>query len=172
MTIRFVLALFLAGCAAQAQPIETKDTRESQLDPPPTDDSGEWAYIVIPNDRDYDAVASITGSSHDPKEMPAGEIGTPEPPPDASQPPEKVRIKKCGADPDCASPRVCLRPTGGPYPFGVCGEAIDTTGKPTPNRVVRACSVALPCPAGTGCVLAYGDYGMCFAAPPKNATAP
>lgn len=164
MTLRFgctALLLLAFGCAGQAQPLEVEDERTEQV-APPGDDGGEWAYLVIPNDREFDELAPITGSSHDPKEMPAGNIGTPDP--DEAKPElgEKVRIKKCGTDADCPKPRACLRPTGGPHPYGVCGDAIDHLGRPTPNRIVRSCGVHLACPGGARCVLAYEDYGMCF----------
>lgn len=151
--------LLLLGCAGQAQPIEDTSTHESKLENLPVDD-GEWAYVAIRDDRDFDTLAPITGSSHDPKEMPAGEIGTPSP--ESEQPVEEtMRIKKCDADADCPK-RACLRPTGGPHPFGVCGESVDHLGRPTPNRVVLGCGISRSCPGGGKCVLAYGDYGMCF----------
>ena len=157
---RYLFLLLALGCAAQARPLETEDKHDSRLEAPPTDNSGEWAYIAIPNDRDFDFVAPITGGSHDPKEMPAGNIGTPEP---EEQPPveDEMRIKKCNVDDDCPT-KACLRPTGGPHPFGVCGEAVDHLGRPTPNRVVHSCGIHLACPGNAKCVLAYEDYGMCF----------
>jgi hypothetical protein len=157
---RCLILLLLVGCAGNATPLEAKDTRDSRLDVVDTDNDGEWAYIVIDADRDYDQVAPITGGSHNPKEMPPGNTGTPEPETQESVP-EKIKIKKCGADADCPS-KACLRPTGGPHPYGVCGEAVDHLGRPTPNRIVHSCGIHLACPGGAKCVLAYEDYGMCF----------
>ena len=159
--------VLILGCAGQAQPIESKDQHDSRLEAP-EQGSGEWAYILIDDARDYDELAPVTGGSHDPKEMPPGNVGTPDPEPPQGNLQEKVRIKKCGADADCAG-RACLRPTGGPHPYGVCGDAVDHLGRPTPNRTVRSCSVALGCPPNTQCVLAYTDYGVCFA---KSASEP
>jgi hypothetical protein len=159
-TTSAALALIL-GCAGQAQPIESKDTHDSRLETIP-DSGGEWAYIVIQEDLDSNELAPVTGSSHDPEELPAGNIGTPEPPPPQRELPKQMRIKKCGADADCGS-RACLRPTGGPHPYGVCGDAVDQLGRSTPNRIVRGCGIHAACPGGSQCVLAYKDYGMCFA---------
>jgi hypothetical protein len=157
---RFATLLLAAGCVSTAQPLQTKDSHDSRLEVVDTDNSGEWAYIVLREDRDYDEIAPITGGGHDPKEMPAGSIGTPDP--EAEQPAiDRIKIKKCEADADCPK-KACLRPTGGPHPYGVCGEAVDHLGRPTPNRIVHSCGIHLACPGGAQCVLAYEDYGMCF----------
>ncbi len=162
MIVRFgplVLWAFVLGCAGQARQLETEDSRDPQLDAP---EGGDTAFIVIPNDREFDQVAQITGGSHDPKEMPAGNIGTPEAPPPKAPQATEVRIKRCGIDADCPTPRVCLRPTGGPHPFGICGAAVDNLGRPTSGRTVRSCSAQVACPAGGRCALAYGTYGVCL----------
>ena len=159
MKKNFAILCLLIGCAGQARPIEEPEANESKLENLPVGD-GEWSYVAIRDDRDFDELAPITGGSHDPKEMPAGKIGTPSNE-DGQPAEEKMRIKKCNTDADCPD-RACLRPAGGPHPFGVCGESVDYLGRPTSNRVVASCGIAAQCPGGGKCVLAYGDYGMCF----------
>lgn len=154
-----VLSAVVFGCAGRATRVVPPNERDERLEQP-DDREGTWAYIQIPNDRDFDQVEPLTGSSPDPKEMPADPNPRRRASDDASGKP--ISFTKCNVDGDCPSPKVCLRPPGGPHPFGICGESVDHLGRPTPNRRVRGCGVGLACPGGTRCVMAYGEYGVCF----------
>lgn len=147
------------GCAGQATRIEPPNERDERLEAP-RDGEGTWAYIQIPNDRRFDQVEPLTSSSPNPKEMPADPAPRRRAPPEQTE--KEISFTKCQLDEDCPSPKVCLRPPGGPHAFGICGESVDHLGRSTSNRRVRGCGVGLACPSGTRCVLAYGEYGVCF----------
>ena len=162
MRVFMIAVLALVGCKTVDQDLEAMDHSSTESHVSGGSEPYRFVFLEFPDDRDFDQMKTLDTIGHNPKEMKAGPALAEVEGTNLEEKPRKIRIQKCKTVSDCGEKEGCLRPAGGPHPYGLCGTPAAAGGIPNPNAALKTCGGNVRCPSHATCVLAYGDWGVCY----------